>query len=395
MKQILPLEVFNRISTIPKTCSDFHSLTEKQNLKLINHLIELYYYIYSIQVYNSDYNNEPFEYYVNIHNKDLAKFKIEFNKKKYFHQTMLKLLESAEVININHSWSVDNFTKGYQVNLCLFNGKEITWDFKSKISYLKEKKYYLNKYPKYRKLINDIYKTKINVDEYFEWLDANHGIELTPVYDKKEHKYRYRQLNYERIIRYKNQALKLNSGYHWMTISNEGRLYSSITALPSSANNFLMFDNEPLIELDIKNCQPLLLAGLIDNSAYKLACEQGIFYDLLSQDLGWSRDYTKLILYKYLFFGQNELKSGRIYSALENHFEGLNEAINALKSNSNLACELQNLESNIIIKGIALNFVNTIVTKHDAIFVKQCDVEIVKRMITHHFKEYKLKPKIK
>ena len=80
--------------------------------------------------------------------------------------------------------------------------------------------------------------------------------------------------------------------------------------------------------MDVKNCQPLLLSYLINHPAYKIDVENGVFYDKMAKALDLKRVEFKLFSYRYIFFPNTPLKSGKIYNTLNNHYPGLIGEIN-------------------------------------------------------------------
>lgn len=74
----------------------------------------------------------------------------------------------------------------------------------------------------------------------------------------------------------KNVSSIINNKYNYQSFSVDkfgNRFYSPITNLKKSIRNFLTYDNEQLVELDIKNCQPYLLNIILNNLIDKVNVE--------------------------------------------------------------------------------------------------------------------------
>ena len=179
------------------------------------------------------------------------------------------------------------------------------------------------------------------------------------------------------------------------------RVYSSFTALSKVARKYLTINNKPFIEIDIKNCQPLLL--LI------LACEQGIeldnnyindvvdgcFYEELMYrtiELGYNsefiydkkksklkelefntnnkninRDNIKTLCYNDIFFA-NKHKNTNLVKGFKSLYPKTYDALLSLSTETTLAYLLQNLEADVV-----LNIVpnSPYFTVHDAIYISR------------------------
>jgi hypothetical protein len=60
-----------------------------------------------------------------------------------------------------------------------------------------------------------------------------------------------------------------NKKFHLLRDDNIYRLHSPLTNMRSDIRNFLTYDNEPLISIDIKNCQPYLSILLLSKNFWK------------------------------------------------------------------------------------------------------------------------------
>jgi hypothetical protein len=135
------------------------------------------------------------------------------------------------------------------------------------------------------------------------------------------------------------------------------RIYHSFTNLTKVSRKFF---NVNLYDIDIVNCQPLLLVALLEKNgfkydkSYKIDCEAGCFYerfmdinkpdDISSYE--WRNGNTKPALYKSIFFGFNKASKHNkrfleLYPETWNSLKIISEECNPLAS------QLQNLESDL------------------------------------------------
>jgi hypothetical protein len=163
----------------------------------------------------------------------------------------------------------------------------------------------------------------------------------------------------------------------------------SYTALP-----FIKLKGKKVIEIDVKNCQPLLLATIINNVKYKKNVEEGVFYDNMAKKLNMKRDKFKVLSYKFIFFSNKKLNSGKIYNALNNLYPGFIAEINKLREKINISRELQKLESQIMVDAIG-NMDCKMMLRHDAVFVYKEDYKHIRSQVKMEFSKLGLKVQIK
>lgn len=399
MKIQLPTALVQCIDNNIKEEKTFSQIKEKQRQQLNKKLINLWYVIYSYQI---DDNHKSLKYFTNIHRDNFRPFKFKFESKIFQYNELLNFLNNWGLIEINHKYCYKNqnndcssFTKSFRIKtefLSESQMSEVEIDFPKIFKNTKNKEYWLKKYPDYSNLIEDSYNTTIKLDEFINWLYCSKGIELKS--KMVNGVLTERSLTSDRIIMYINKVLKLHFKNLWFKISNEGRFYSSITNLPSVCINFLKLYNKEVVELDVANCQPLLLASLVENSEYKKDVENGVFYQRIAKKIGWPKDKFKILSYKYLFFSNDTLKTGEIYNALNECYPSLINQVNNLKKDNKLALLLQKLESSIFIEKIGKLSYNKI-TRHDSVLVIKKDYELFKKLIEDEFQKIGLKVSIK
>lgn len=400
MKIQLPTALIERIDNHIKEEETFFQIKEKQRQLLNKKLINLWYFICSSQI---DDNNNTLKYYTNIPRENFRIFKFKFKTKVFQYNELLNYLNKWDLIDINQKYcskkSCNSFTKSYRINTKFLSGThmtEVEIDFSKIFKNTNNKEYWMKKYPDHSNLIEDCYNTTINLDEFINWLYMKKGKKLKSKMINGVLTKRY--LTSERIIMYINKALKLHFKNLWFAVSNEGRLYSSITNLPNDAIDYLRLYEKKVIELDVSNCQPLLLAYYINNNDYQKDVENGVFYERILHKLGWKkkkdRDKLKNLAYRYFFFSKNILKSGKIYNVINEFYPQLIEQINDLKKNYNLALKLQRMESYIFIDRIG-KLPNKKITRHDSVLIFKEEEKYFKEMIENEFNNYNLKVTVK
>lgn len=388
----IPTSVYDKINISIQKELDFIDLTEKQKSNLIKQLVSLWFFIYTSQ--KNDELAINLKSYTKIQSRLLQRFYIKLNNQKIGYNKLNDILERNGLITINENFCPIKFSKSYRVVTDFIgnNYTEVEIDFDKVFDNLKNKSYWVKKYPQYKKQINDTYEVEIDLDNYIHWLNQNSGLELKPVIKNGILSNRF--LTQERIYDYINDALKINLNNIWFKVSNEGRFYNSTTNLSYTAMPFIKLKRRKLIEIDVKNCQPLLLCKLIDNPIYKKDVEEGVFYEKMKDVIGISRNQMKVLSYKYIFFSNKKLNGGKIYDALQKLYPGLIDQINQLRNEIEISKELQKLESDIFVKSISyLDF--KMMLRHDAVFVYEEDYEIIKSYIQTEFNKIGLKATIK
>lgn len=385
----------NLISKIQFSISiKFHSISIPDKVRLLKVLVELWLFIYEKQKQDDDSKNLKF--FTQIMGQEInGKFYIKINKKKIGYKLLLEVLEHSKTIKINSNYLVGKYSYSYKI-LTEFIGtdyEEIDLDFNKIYSNFKDKEYWLDNNIKHHHQIKNCYLLKIDITKYLQWMKSNVGIKLKPIFENGVLKERI--LTEERIFDYLQTALKINLGNLWFKVSEQGRFYNSTTNLSYTALPFSKLNNREIFELDIPNCQPTLLATLINNQQYKKDCEEAIFYDRMADLLGKERNEFKLLSYKYIFFTNNQLNSGDIYDKLEELYPGLIKEVNQLRDEINIAHEMQKIESKIMVDTIGSIDSLTSLLRHDAIYVCQEDYEMVKELMISEFKKLGLNIKIK
>jgi len=387
MRIKIPTVLIEKINYSIDIDSRFINIDENRRIKLVKVLLEFWYFIYMRQV--EDTTKPNLDFYINIHSRELNRFNITINKQRLRYNDLFTLLEDTITINTSEDGSKrykgGSFTCAYKINtefISISNMTEIELDTELIFSAGKDKKYWIKKYKNYKHLIEDCYNTEIKLDEYLYWLNNNIGKKLAPVFNKQNGKIESRFLTPDRAFYHFNLALKVNIKKLWFKLSNEGRFYSSITNLPKVSIPFIKLYNREVVSIDLKNCQPLLLNTIIDHKDFREDCSNGQFYDELLSVFSLGRENTtremmKLLCYKYIFFGSNPLKSGKLFEALEVKYPGLISKINNIKEEYCLAKRLQQIESDIFVDYIGKIQISKLL-RHDEVLVHIENVDRIK-----------------
>lgn len=393
MKVLIPTKVYELIEYSIQLQPELKDLTELQKSRLIIELINLWFLIYNRQRNDNEINR--LDMYSNIHSDNFNKLVFKYNNKRIRYKKLIEILELVGLISINKKYSIQkSFTKSYRINTEII-GDDYTEVYidTNKIFYnIKNKKYWLDKYPEYKKQINDTYDVKIDLGSYIKWCSYNIGMELRPIFIDGILTRRF--LTKEKVYDYVYDILKINSNNIWFKISNEGRFYNSTTNLSYTILPFIKLKRRSVVEIDVANCQPLLLCKLISNEKYKKDVELGIFYNRMSEVLNIDKNQMKQKCFRWIFFTNKKLKSGEIYDAIQLLYPGLIDDINNLRDKISISKELQKIESNIFINNIS-NLDFKMVLRHDAVLVYKEDYDIIKSYVIDEFRKIGLKCKIK
>ena len=127
------------------------------------------------------------------------------------------------------------------------------------------------------------------------------------------------------------------------------RIYHSFSNVSKVSRKYI---NIKMFDVDIKNCQPLLLVALLKqlnlefDIEYKFDCEIGNFYEQFIGIKNYTRDDVKEQLYKNIFFGFN--RNNIINKEFKKIYPNTWNSLSIIKeSNISLASQLQNLESEL------------------------------------------------
>lgn len=200
-----------------------------------------------------------------------------------------------------------------------------------------------HKYPKLRKWFDGI---EIDYREAFEFIVRD--------YEEKRSSPSFRDWDWQKG-RYKNPVNQYNSAFIGLNYIKDkrlsffvddkvGRLHTTLTNLNSKLRNFITWNGQQLVSIDITNCQPYLLCKLFDPAFYeayrkpRLSLKHFTFERILV-DIGVPRDgvpgisLPPLMLEEALEMTGSQsvigylklVRSGRVYEQLEVEFSNLSD----------------------------------------------------------------------
>lgn len=174
------------------------------------------------------------------------------------------------------------------------------------------------------------------------------------------------------------------------------RVYHSLTNISRVSRKFLTLNSEDFNDVDVKNCQPLLLCylllskGLEVDAQYKHDCEIGNLYEnFITVDK--DRSQTKVEMYKNIYFAFQP--NSKIAQTFEKLYPKTFKSLEILSNEpEEMACMLQNIEAEIF-NGIVPNKSKGYYTLFDSVYftdIEDC-VQIIKE-IKERFNKYQIKP---
>ena len=193
------------------------------------------------------------------------------------------------------------------------------------------------------------------------------------------------------------------------------RVYSSFSSLSKISRKFITYNGKPFYEVDIKNCQPLLLICLLIENGYSIDSDyvknvvSGKFYESLMEEAknqGYTtqksiksknnelefidmmmniRDDVKILCYSDIFFAK-KLNNTNIVKVFKSLYPLVYDALKQLTEQENtLANQLQNLEADIVLNVVPKSPYFTV---HDAIYLtNKTELENVKRDLAFEIKK--------
>lgn len=179
---------------------------------------------------------------------------------------------------------------------------------------------------------------------------------------------------------------------------NVDRIYHSLSNLSKISRKYIHIKGNYFHNIDIKNCQPLLLCylllknGLEVDKSYMQDCEIGQLYERFINERT-SRDETKVLLYKAIYFA---FKPNRdIALKFKELYPATFKSLQVISSDEiKMATKLQNLEASIFNK-LAPQKSKNYFTLFDAIyFIDGNDILHLTKDIEDKFAAFGIKPKL-
>jgi len=179
----------------------------------------------------------------------------------------------------------------------------------------------------------------------------------------------------------------------WFFAEDEktGRVFHNVANFKKELRAYLRFNGEPMVEVDIANCQPLLLFNFYPDKKsaeairYRELVENGRFYELLQSLLNQpDREKVKTPFITFLFAKSHWIIP--VGEAFKKEFPELAKVIATEKREEHnaLAIALQKLEADLVINqvvGICKKENIPTVTIHDSLLTLPAHVERVKRIL--------------
>lgn len=376
--------------------------------------------IYEEKLFDSRYVNNSF---VNLHSHTLRSIIGE----RIFY-AVRESLEAKEVIEINHSYLVDKFSKSYRLTNKYRNVKHrqvrITDEkILQRIFWHKQKM--INNIPdgiEYKFLYNNLNRISINHYEALTYILTNYSFDP------------YLFNSYKISIDYLNRK-----NFYFKVDNVAGRIHTNISNLPKELRPFLNYNGQKLINIDISNSQPFLFNILMlnhfsnnfqspnsllynsfnnflltspyvvqfsDVKMYVELTSKGKFYEYVMNEAGVKekeRGIFKKIFFERIFFCKNSKRKYKVAKLFRNLFPNVYDVITDYKKEdyTQLAIKLQSAEAEIMINKICKRiaqerpeiFVSTI---HDSILTTEENKDYICSVILNEFESnFNLKPSIK
>ncbi|MFC6095793.1 hypothetical protein ACFPVY_03970 [Flavobacterium qiangtangense] len=192
--------------------------------------------------------------------------------------------------------------------------------------------------------------------------------------------------------------LRLYSVRWVKTGQNVDRIYHSLSNVSRISRKHIHIKGNHFHNIDIKNCQPLLLCylllknGLEVDESYKKDCENGRLYERFIEE-GASREETKVLLYKAIYFAFKPKRD--IALKFKELYPATFKSLQVISSDEiKMATKLQNLEASIFNK-LAPQKSKNYFTLFDAIyFTDGNDILHLTKDIEDKFAAFGIKPKL-
>ncbi len=242
----------------------------------------------------------------------------------------------------------------------------------------------------------------------------------------------------DRLYHYR-QGNAFHRGQLYAKVDDTGRFYTSLTSLWKKHRHLLRIQNEPLVEIDVSACQPLMLSLMVEPFVSMSECirfreltESGSLYDKIAEFTGRPRDRAKRGFLSFLcadiprngfqdrrptkvslralilaWFKQRfpeiadyliDTKSSE-QSRMKMNTEIRREAGKKTSAYAITAFDMQRLEAEIMIEGVCAQFMKQhpnefIATIHDAVMVKEEMAFAAEQIMKEQFKKRGLNPRV-
>ena len=245
------------------------------------------------------------------------------------------------------------------------------------------------------------FRKKLNPDETLvQSSDANDNV--VSIIKKDQIEMEEKRLRYNRFSSCMNSLLSLHYPNNAYAIRDDGgRLYTKLTNLPSVFIRHLKLDNETLVEFDLANCQPLLLANEFESHGMiKLSSEGGYFYKWLwlHTDVDLPVKFVKRNFLSMMFSKRNNTPiADRIFEIIKEDQPEFADRFKK-KRGKELSLLLRRRESKLFIDTIYREIVKRDLpafTRHDGIIAAQSKCDEVESIIKESMESFSIKGEVR
>lgn len=251
---------------------------------------------------------------------------------------------------------------------------------------------------------------KINIEGKFnkKLIETIKNIDINYVNAINDEILNYTEHNNLNSLKHNMQNLMNLNGDRFIKYGDKSeRVYHSLSNLSSTSRKHLHIDNKTFNDIDVKNCQPLLLCAYLDKNEieydenYKTDCENSVLYERFIQDglndieYKKKRKEVKVELYSCIFFDLKKYKS--MYFKFKELYPKTTIAIENLHKDEQetLASKLQNLEASIFNNLIPVKSEYYFTLFDGIYFTDLDDYKFIIDYLTNAFKQYNITPKFK
>lgn len=300
----------------------------------------------------------------------------------------------------NDTYSQGKFTKSYRISPEHYNSEFYSYDLEYAVGAKRRLKYIAKlkeKQSEKQDFIDDRSK-QLKLEQY----QININI-LNNKYEKPVNVNRIRRIN--DIMN--NDELDNSKYFYNITDPKTGRIYTTVSGMQREARECLLYNGEKMVELDIKNCQPMLLATFYnkkdadhikEREKYLNVIKNDDLYEFVNRRLTIpyrSRKTLKGKTYKHIFYGSLSSCSGEMWDIFEHHFPILAHIVSINKLNlgkNGFACDMQRKEADVVIDGLLYWVMKNrpdwgLIPIHDGVIVQQSIAEECQKEFLRIFKE--------
>jgi len=275
MNKILPRKPRSHINTFPEfqftwiipSAIDLPKILAK-NKPSFTFRIDFFYHLIDLICRQTEYLDLDKEnQWVFLNAQRLQKFNQNYQK-------YLDHLEKVGIIKVDNQYKVGKKSRGYRISPRYYAGEpvdipvnKLDLRIREKLrsnGYLEKRQPELAGYDHLTKWFNpklriDVEKARENIDQLYPTVNGNIIRKDEPSKDGKVGK--YKALRTIKLLQ--------RQEYYYHVDDNIGRFHTNLTTGKKEIRNHLTYDGKSLVNLDIKNCQPLLSGILLKGEFYR------------------------------------------------------------------------------------------------------------------------------